>query len=130
VSTPEAPDAPSPEERQRLVALLDRYAQAPTDECARIRDEVLRTRLYERYARLALPDAQREPVAFIERVLLIASICDGYPDPRDHYLAVEYRGSFAHEHGIDLPALRDPIAARSSARVQLLMHGRLNQTLW
>ncbi len=84
-----------------------------------------------RYAQLPLPDRTVEPVRWIEHVLLTASICDGYPDPRDHYLAVQYPGAVREGRAIEAgPAPQSRIARLSSARIRLLFAGRLDQTLW
>jgi hypothetical protein len=122
--------APPPAERAWLLVRLDAYARAPAHERQALREEVLRTRGYDRYARLALPDRAVAPLDFIERVLLTASLCDGYPDPRDHLLAIAYLTPFAAERQIDLQGPLDRIASLSSERVQLLLHGRLDQTRW
>jgi hypothetical protein len=122
--------APPPGERAWLLARLDAYADAPAAACRALRAEVIDTRLYERYARLALPDRATAPLEFILRVLLTASLCDGYPDPRDHYMAIAYLTPLAQERGIDLRPHLDRVAALSSERLQLLLRGRLEQTRW
>ena len=71
-----------------------------------------------------------QPEKFIRTSLGQMSMCDGWPDPRDDRMSLDYLKEYAREHRIDIMPYIDAAKKVSTERIQKLLDGHLHLNLW
>lgn len=125
-----------PRDPAALEDLARLYLDASTTEPqrAQIRETVAKNKpIANAFPQWSIGNYDADPVRFVQLTLARIAIMDGWPDPRDEYMAVQWlRNNLAPQHNLDLEPYLQAAAALSTPRVAhlLLTHQGLNLKLW